>query len=83
MLTSLPQVHRGAYEAAKVLYDQFLPLVEEHLALSPFAKIVFTVRPASATSSHASPPHYHYHCYHYPYHLKIVFAVMTYRMPLL
>lgn len=38
------QVHRGFYEAAKVLYDQFLPLVEQHLSTSPFAKITFAVR---------------------------------------
>ena len=38
------QVHRGIYEAARILYDIFLPMVEEHLASSPFAKLVFTVR---------------------------------------
>lgn len=33
------QVHRGVYEAAQQLYDRFLPLVQEHLASSPFAKV--------------------------------------------
>lgn len=37
------QVHRGVYEAAKVLYDRFLPLIYEHLDSSPFARITFTV----------------------------------------
>lgn len=37
-------VHRGVYEAAKVLYDRFLPLVHEHLDTSPFAQVAFTVR---------------------------------------
>lgn len=36
------KVHRGVYEAAQVLYDRFLPLVQEQLAVSPFAKICFT-----------------------------------------
>ena len=35
------QVHRGVYEAAKLLYERFRPMVEEHLASSPFAKITF------------------------------------------
>ena len=43
MSSDVMQVHRGFYEAAKILYDQYLPLVEEHLASDPFAKIVFTV----------------------------------------
>ena len=34
-----PQVHRGVYEAAQQLYDRFLPLVQDHLASSPFAKV--------------------------------------------
>ena len=38
------QVHRGVYEAAEILYQRFLPLVVEHLASQPFAKIAFTVR---------------------------------------
>ena len=38
------QVHRGVYEAAEILYQRFLPLVVEHLASRPFAKIAFTVR---------------------------------------
>jgi len=36
------QVHRGVYETAKVLYERFLPLVQEHVAASPFAKVAFT-----------------------------------------
>ena len=36
------QVHRGVYEAAQALYDRFHPMVEEHMASSPLAKIVFT-----------------------------------------
>jgi hypothetical protein len=36
------QVHRGVYEAAQALYDRFLPLVQEHLASSPFARFAFT-----------------------------------------
>lgn len=36
------QVHRGVYETAQVLYRRFLPLVQEHVAASPFAKVVFT-----------------------------------------
>lgn len=35
----MPQVHRGVYEAAQLLYDRFLPLVQDHLASSPFAKV--------------------------------------------
>ncbi len=38
------QVHRGVYQTALALYERFQPLVEEHLASSPFAKIAFTVR---------------------------------------
>ena len=37
-------VHRGVYETAQVLYARFEPLVAEHLASSPFAKVAFTVR---------------------------------------
>lgn len=36
------QVHRGVYQTAQVLYARFLPLVQEHMAASPFAKVVFT-----------------------------------------
>lgn len=36
------KVHRGVYEAAGLLYDRFLPLVQDHLASSPFAKVAFT-----------------------------------------
>jgi len=36
------QVHRGVYETAQVLYTRFLPLVQEHIAATPFAKVVFT-----------------------------------------
>ncbi|MEW5317045.1 MAG: hypothetical protein WDW38_008376 [Sanguina aurantia] len=36
------KVHRGAYDAAKVLYDVFLPMVYEHLESSPFAQVSFT-----------------------------------------
>ena len=44
------KVHRGVYAAAQALYERFLPLVEEHLASSPYAKVVFTVRaPCSAS----------------------------------
>lgn len=35
-------MHRGVYETAQVLYRRFLPLVQEHVAASPFAKVVFT-----------------------------------------
>ena len=49
MSSDVMQVHRGFYEAAKILYDQYLPLVEEHLASDPFAKIVFTVSRQSLT----------------------------------
>lgn len=38
------KVHRGVYQTAMALYERFLPLVMEHLASSPFAKISFTVR---------------------------------------
>jgi len=36
------KVHRGVYEAAQVLYDRFLPLVQDHLATSPTARVAFT-----------------------------------------
>lgn len=36
------KVHRGVYETAQILYDRYLPLVREHLATSPDAKICFT-----------------------------------------
>lgn len=35
-------VHRGMYEAALALYPRFAPMVAEHLASSPFARISFT-----------------------------------------
>lgn len=35
------QVHRGVYEAAKLLFERYKPMVEEHLATSPFAKVAF------------------------------------------
>lgn len=35
------RVHRGVYEAAQSLYQRFLPLVEEHLARSPFGRVAF------------------------------------------
>jgi len=35
-------VHRGVYEVAQQMYDRLLPLVEEHLGRSPFAKVSFT-----------------------------------------
>ncbi len=35
------QVHRGVYDAAKRLYKRFKPMLEEHLASSPFAKVAF------------------------------------------
>lgn len=37
-------VHRGVYETAAVLYERFEPLVAEHMASSPFAKVAFAVR---------------------------------------
>jgi hypothetical protein len=37
------KVHRGAYEAAKALYERFLPLVQEQVHRDPTAKIAFTV----------------------------------------
>lgn len=37
------QVHRGVYNAAEILYQRYLPMVEEQLASSPFAKVAFTV----------------------------------------
>ena len=37
----VPQVHRGVYDAAKRLYQRFRPMLEEHLASSPFAKVAF------------------------------------------
>ena len=36
------QVHRGFYECAQALYDRFLPMVQDHLATSPFARFAFT-----------------------------------------
>ena len=36
------QVHRGVYETAQLLYERFLPMVEDHLASSPFARVCFT-----------------------------------------
>lgn len=41
------QVHRGVYQTALALYERFQPLVEEHLASSPFAKVSFTVCPST------------------------------------
>lgn len=35
-------VHRGVYEAALALYPRFEPIVLEHLAASPFARVSFT-----------------------------------------
>lgn len=35
-------VHRGVYEAALAMYPRFEPIVREHLASSPFARISFT-----------------------------------------
>ena len=46
------KVHRGVYAAAEALYERFLPLVEEHLASSPYAKIMFTVCTAAAGPLH-------------------------------
>ena len=37
------QVHRGVYAAAQILYDRFLPMVQEHIESSPFARVTFTV----------------------------------------
>lgn len=36
------KVHRGVYETALLLYDRFLPLVQDHVASSPTARIAFT-----------------------------------------
>ncbi|GFR45559.1 hypothetical protein Agub_g6953 [Astrephomene gubernaculifera] len=36
------RIHRGVYEAAKVLYRDLLPLVQQHLETSPFATVSFT-----------------------------------------
>lgn len=36
------RIHRGVYEAALKLYDDLLPLVQEHLDTSPFATICFS-----------------------------------------
>ena len=36
------KVHRGVYETALLLYDRFLPLVQDHVASSPRARIAFT-----------------------------------------
>eukprot|EP00775_Hariotina_reticulata_P002937 gene2937-3223_t len=36
------KVHRGVYQAALSMYSQFVPLVEEHLARDPEAKVAFT-----------------------------------------
>jgi Lipase (class 3) len=36
------KVHRGVYETAMILYDRFLPLVQDHVASSPSARIAFT-----------------------------------------
>ncbi|EFJ51765.1 hypothetical protein VOLCADRAFT_87268 [Volvox carteri f. nagariensis] len=35
------RIHRGVYEAAKVLYDDLLPLVRQHLETSPNAMVSF------------------------------------------
>lgn len=37
------KVHRGAYDAAKALYERFLPLVQEAVHKDPTAKVCFTV----------------------------------------
>jgi hypothetical protein len=37
------KVHRGVYQTALFLMARFQPMVEEHLASSPFAKVAFTV----------------------------------------
>lgn len=54
------KVHRGVYHTAMALYERFLPLVMEHLASSPFAKIAFTVRHFILLSALLSPP------FHFP-----------------
>ena len=36
------KVHRGVYKAALALYDRLLPLIQDHLAGSPFATVTFT-----------------------------------------
>lgn len=35
-------VHRGVYDAALALYPRFEPIVLEHVAASPFARVSFT-----------------------------------------
>ncbi|GLC38539.1 hypothetical protein PLESTB_001737200 [Pleodorina starrii] len=35
------RIHRGVYEAAKILYDDLLPLVKQHLETSPHATVSF------------------------------------------
>lgn len=51
IVANLLQVHRGVYEAAELLYERFKPLVEEHLASSPFAKIAFAVSTVCSAAS--------------------------------
>lgn len=41
LCTFFAQVHRGVYDAAKRLYERFRPMLEEHLASSPFARVAF------------------------------------------
>ncbi|KXZ51423.1 hypothetical protein GPECTOR_12g385 [Gonium pectorale] len=36
------RVHRGVYEAAKTLYDDILPLIQQHLESSPYATVSFS-----------------------------------------
>ncbi|GIL78732.1 hypothetical protein Vretimale_371 [Volvox reticuliferus] len=36
------RIHRGVYEAAKTLYDDLLPLVQQHLETSPNGTVSFT-----------------------------------------
>jgi Lipase (class 3) len=36
------RIHRGVYDAANQLYDAMLPLIQQHIATSPFATIAFT-----------------------------------------
>lgn len=45
------KVHRGVYQTALTLMARFQPLVEEHLATSPFAKVSFTVRATSLSDT--------------------------------
>lgn len=46
------------YQTALALYERFEPLVEEHLATSPFAKVAFTVRSVSCQPADCQWTHF-------------------------